>query len=298
LLSGAVSAQNSKGLSITVGSAVKEIKKATPTEAVDSCANLTKCDACIADPTCGWCVTSRTCMKGYISGPAQLPSAAATCGEWMFATCPTRTCSGYLNCDLCTQNPNCGWCMNTRGDKCVEGTSAGTKYPSYDNCTYFRYGSCVEDPEQISPSTTALFFPKPVKNVNSPDDEIVGVVVEDEQAGENTVAEPVVKAACKRSNMLASVAARESEGTKLAGADVVTPQELTAVVYEKPETSEELQETPILKISNESMLNLIAAEPLKEEGAGSLLGDDEPGQSEAQDTTDAQNQLATNSDDK
>ena len=46
-------------------------------------------------------------------------------------------CSTKTDCDVCTQDPRCGWCIAEK--KCVDGDKIG---PLYTSCNFYDYGKC------------------------------------------------------------------------------------------------------------------------------------------------------------
>lgn len=162
--------------------------------------------------------------------------------------------------------------MNTVGDKCVEGSATGSKYPSWDNCTYYKHDKCVDDPEPIAQTTTALFFTKPVNNIESASDEIVGVTVEDDASADSTASATKTTVAEKRKTIKLVHRAANEHVTELAQINEVQPEELTAGMFEKPGA----EPTPKRK-SNPSIVSLISipSVPTPAEGAGALMADGE-----------------------
>ena len=78
------------------------------------------CDACGADPACGWCAgnltsAAGTCLPASPNGLQLIPPAGGrTCPlpQWKYKQCDSMddSCSSATNCLACSKNLRCGWC--------------------------------------------------------------------------------------------------------------------------------------------------------------------------------------------
>jgi hypothetical protein len=50
---------------------------------------------------------------------------------------PVSICETYSNCQSCTGNAACGWCLDNK--ECVQGDSIS---PTHGTCTFYNYGTC------------------------------------------------------------------------------------------------------------------------------------------------------------
>ncbi|MGB0679382.1 MAG: hypothetical protein ACPGUV_06955 [Polyangiales bacterium] len=103
----------------------------------DDCARLDDCDSCRREAGCGWCASSKRCMAGSRSGPAE-----ARCGlmTWVWNPLECRSLQGRF-CNVlqtsaqCLTTPACGWCGNCLGGACMAGDVRG---PFYASCGMWR----------------------------------------------------------------------------------------------------------------------------------------------------------------
>ena len=68
------------------------------------------------DHACGWCEETMTCDGGN----PQKPSAIACDGVWLFNSLKTATtdpCEEHDDCDKCTDDLKCGWCISSNSCK-------------------------------------------------------------------------------------------------------------------------------------------------------------------------------------
>uniref|UniRef100_A0A4W3GLH3 Attractin n=1 Tax=Callorhinchus milii TaxID=7868 RepID=A0A4W3GLH3_CALMI len=91
------------------------------------CAQRMTCGECTSSSTeCMWCSNMKQCVdsKAYV---ASFPFGQ--CMEWYtMSSCPPENCSGYRTCNLCLEQPGCGWCTepsNTGKGQCIEGAYRG-----------------------------------------------------------------------------------------------------------------------------------------------------------------------------
>ena len=74
------------------------------------------CDACSAEPGCGWCSATATCMQGNEHG-----ACGGSCHEhWLYGYCADWPCSHHHTCDDCLAAEVCGWCSSSR--TCMAGS--------------------------------------------------------------------------------------------------------------------------------------------------------------------------------
>jgi len=82
---------------------------------------------------------------GVTGSPRAYGSRTANYAIWTFIGCHT-----YFSCDLCTLDPNCGWCRNGLTDPsfgfCVPGIPSG---PSGAYCLSYSYSTCDYEKDQI-----------------------------------------------------------------------------------------------------------------------------------------------------
>ena len=98
----------------------------------DECSKLTSigsiaalpstCRSCTAKPECGYCLSSKKCVKGDKTGPT---SAKCKPIDWRFDVCDYWRCLERPTCaDCLEQKPDqCVWCASER--KCVGGSPDG-----------------------------------------------------------------------------------------------------------------------------------------------------------------------------
>jgi hypothetical protein len=97
----------------------------------------TTCGECTPMGPCGWCESTGTCMVGGSDGPEggcedwdYVPSA---CADFVAPDAgPPRDCTMYTDCDSCTAEYPCGWCVTASGASCMNGTGEG---PDTGTCT-------------------------------------------------------------------------------------------------------------------------------------------------------------------
>jgi hypothetical protein len=83
----------------------------------DACSSSTTCDACSdasSSNNCGWCATTKTCLTGSKSGPAQgtCPKSSWTLLTSYTASCPYDSCRSSSGCNACVTNSlGCGRCL-------------------------------------------------------------------------------------------------------------------------------------------------------------------------------------------
>ncbi|XP_071792859.1 attractin-like isoform X3 [Asterias amurensis] len=96
-----------------------------------NCSLLKTCDACHADPHCGWCDSGESnglgkCIEGSLTGPLKLDKDGNTfidaglcpSDSWFFFECPSCQCNGHSQCvnetsSICVNCQN-----NTTGPQC------------------------------------------------------------------------------------------------------------------------------------------------------------------------------------
>jgi hypothetical protein len=93
-----------------------------------TCESHLDCGTCIADSSsqCGWCVTTGACINTTIS---------KNCSKLWTHSCQDP-CNQYNECYLCSKDPSCGWCNET---KCVSGNTNG---PDKGFCSIWEYKTC------------------------------------------------------------------------------------------------------------------------------------------------------------
>eukprot|EP01132_Coremiostelium_polycephalum_P000376 gene376-474_t len=116
-----------------------------PITGAASCSEFTNCRDCNANPRCGFCTSSMTCMSvdgnGYLcNGQATCPGCVTTSVDF----CPegNSKCSDYTNCRSCSSQPRCNWCtssnsclnVNGNGYLCAPQTCQGCTVGTVKNC--------------------------------------------------------------------------------------------------------------------------------------------------------------------
>jgi hypothetical protein len=102
------------------------------------------CTECLSS-SCGFCLTSGTCMTGSASGPSY-----KSCGSWRYRasesalsvpqTCTAyQTCSAITNCNSCVSvaqsaTTPCVWCGATGGSSCVAGNTCPSGATAMTSC--------------------------------------------------------------------------------------------------------------------------------------------------------------------
>ena len=84
----------------------------------------TACDACSAEPGCGWCAASNQCLQGNTAGACGAPEGGGGCKEhWTYGYCAeAMPCAQFATCDDCLASELCGWCEGRR--QCMAGSAA------------------------------------------------------------------------------------------------------------------------------------------------------------------------------
>ena len=144
--------------------------RAAPLAPAYPCYAHNTCDACAADPACGWCagdsVGTGVCLavaSTKVIGPWPLePSPSpgpgvAVVGQPRWGTCaPTHwrgktcerpaanPCSNHTSCVRCATNLNCGWCAGGGSElpSCRLGGAGG---PSSGQCAFWQKGFCTDE---------------------------------------------------------------------------------------------------------------------------------------------------------
>jgi hypothetical protein len=89
------------------------------------CTMYVDCTSCAANPQCGWCSSSSTCVPGDAVGPLY-----TYCPYYDYQICSGSNCITHSDCDSCLQDPFCGWCNapSLGINKCLERPA------NYDGC--------------------------------------------------------------------------------------------------------------------------------------------------------------------
>ena len=84
----------------------------------------TACDACSAEPGCGWCAASNQCLQGNTAGACGAPEGGGGCKEhWTYGYCAeAMPCAQFATCDDCLASELCGWYEGRR--QCMAGSAA------------------------------------------------------------------------------------------------------------------------------------------------------------------------------
>eukprot|EP00300_Choanocystis_sp_HF-7_P030192 c38960_g1_i1.p1 GENE.c38960_g1_i1~~c38960_g1_i1.p1 ORF type:complete len:489 (-),score=74.28 c38960_g1_i1:138-1604(-) len=90
----------------------------------NQCTEHSSCKDCLKSAGCGWCATSKKCLRGSTQEPC-----ATNCTNWLPLFCEGNSCAVHRGCSTCLSDPFCGWCADEQS--CVEGTAAG---PLFGGC--------------------------------------------------------------------------------------------------------------------------------------------------------------------
>ncbi|XP_071828019.1 attractin-like protein 1 isoform X5 [Apostichopus japonicus] len=98
-----------------------------PKGCVTPCASQTGCSDCTSSSGCMWCESQNRCIDSqtYMSS-----FPFGTCLAWVTSqdSCNNIKCSDYHTCELCHEDPACGWCDQGDGTglgTCMGGSNAG-----------------------------------------------------------------------------------------------------------------------------------------------------------------------------
>lgn len=118
------------------------------TKVDDECESIADCYLCTDNSACGWCGDSQRCMKGHHQGPIDQTCTSSSWTYYSFQCEPflppdlvSDPCQDRRNCELCNQEPGCGWCEST--SKCMPGNS---KNPLIGTCTDWKTKCGVKPP--------------------------------------------------------------------------------------------------------------------------------------------------------
>jgi hypothetical protein len=100
----------------------------------DPCASFTGCEACTAQPGCGFCATTGRCENMGASGSADSTCPAASFAEGL-GDCPGYCAAHNGSCLDCASQPGCGWCDAGAASQCV-GFDHETLLPAGNACSY------------------------------------------------------------------------------------------------------------------------------------------------------------------
>ncbi len=100
----------------------------------DPCASFSGCQACTAQPGCGFCATTGRCENRGASGSADSSCPAASFAQVM-GDCPGFCASHAGSCADCASQPGCGWCDAGAASQCV-AVDHETEMPASNACGY------------------------------------------------------------------------------------------------------------------------------------------------------------------
>ena len=84
---------------------IKRVKSLLPSP-TSICNTLKTCGKCTANPGCGWCSSSQSCIEGNEKGPY-----IGKCTFYDYKLCISpKPCKSYKTCNTCIQDVTCGWC--------------------------------------------------------------------------------------------------------------------------------------------------------------------------------------------
>ncbi|PIK52415.1 hypothetical protein BSL78_10727 [Apostichopus japonicus] len=94
---------------------------------VTPCASQTGCSDCTSSSGCMWCESQNRCID---SQTYMTSFPFGTCLAWVTSqdSCNNIKCSDYHTCELCHEDPACGWCDQGDGTglgTCMGGSNAG-----------------------------------------------------------------------------------------------------------------------------------------------------------------------------
>ncbi len=105
---------------------ITDIKSKLPnTNAI--CGKLNNCGSCTANPKCGWCSLTQTCVEGNEKGPLD---GSCTFYDYQVCSAP-RECGTYKKCGVsinlikdCIKDVACGWCDKSGFPLCMNKNDA------------------------------------------------------------------------------------------------------------------------------------------------------------------------------
>ncbi|HEX8113857.1 MAG TPA: hypothetical protein VF516_39265 [Kofleriaceae bacterium] len=100
----------------------------------DPCASFSGCEACTAQPGCGFCATTGRCENRGASGSADSSCPAASFARSL-GDCPGFCASHAGSCVDCASQPGCGWCDAGAASQCV-AIDHKTDLPANNACSY------------------------------------------------------------------------------------------------------------------------------------------------------------------
>jgi len=101
-------------------------------QAPSKCEDLKACISCTAQPACGWCAPTQSCLNGTEVGPYN-----STClgSAWEFDSC--TPCNTFTDCHDClSRDTDCFWCSS------VNGGSGGCRDQGF-TCTHASHCPCA-----------------------------------------------------------------------------------------------------------------------------------------------------------
>jgi len=97
------------------------------------CSVRTDCSSCVADPKCGWCRSSQTCMNTL---DGKVPAGNCSHADFSHLYCKSHTCEQHKNCYECMSDPECGLCAATGA--CQKGGLTG---PETGSCSSWLFSA-------------------------------------------------------------------------------------------------------------------------------------------------------------
>jgi hypothetical protein len=125
------------------------------------CQNLQICSTCVANPQCGWCSSSNSCVEGNQNGPLK-----SNCPVYDYEKCSDSSdCSTYTKCSECIKNVGCGWCndMNINTQICLKKSEGEGENPLC-NAAHFHHIWKKEKDLASCPKVTMRNFIKLVES--------------------------------------------------------------------------------------------------------------------------------------
>ncbi|KAG7388534.1 hypothetical protein PHYBOEH_007808 [Phytophthora boehmeriae] len=90
---------------------------------------MDRCYGCAAEPSCGFCSSTLTCVAGNLQGPYQ--QFQIWCSDWIpeAEACPVNPqCDAITDCGVCASSTECVWCASDASCMAVEeGYGSGCK---------------------------------------------------------------------------------------------------------------------------------------------------------------------------
>jgi len=98
------------------------------------CGQFVGCASCVANPHCGWCTSSQSCMA--VVGDSKTPAGNCTLEDFSHLFCKAEACTQHKTCKSCLSDPECGMCANS--GQCLKGAVTG---PEAGQCATWNFAN-------------------------------------------------------------------------------------------------------------------------------------------------------------